>query len=60
MTFVVSLERIIGLVHSSLMIFCVTLDILQDFFMLAISQYLSKTEWLGFRQCRLWNPGTPG
>lgn len=40
--FVVSLERIIGLLYPSLMICCVTLDILRNSSMLAVSIYPSS------------------
>lgn len=42
-TLVVSLERIVGLVYFSQMICCVTLDILHNFSVLAISNYLFKS-----------------
>lgn len=42
-TFVISLERIVDLVHTSLVACCVTLDISHNFSVQAISQYLSKS-----------------
>ena len=41
-TFVISLERIVDLVHTSLVACCMTLDISHNFSVLAINQHLSK------------------